>query len=154
MARVKLEHRIGIQAPAEVIWESLADINGWESWNPLYPRAEGTVKIGTTLNLLLDLPGQKPREIHPVILDWAPYDHIHWRLRLLGGWVNTIRYLEIEALSETGCIFSNGEIFDGWLGGYVANRYRKPIRAGMAAMGEALQLRAEAAWRERQAATT
>ena len=151
---LKLEHRIGIQAPAEVIWESLIDVNGWESWNPLYPRAEGTIRIGNTLNLTLDLPGRAPQEIHPVILDWAPNDHIHWRLSLMGGLVKTIRYLELEALSETGCIFSNGEIFDGWLGGYVAKRYRKTIRAGMAAMGEALQRRAEAAWRDRQPLTT
>jgi hypothetical protein len=151
---VKLEHRIGIQAPAEVIWESLVDIGSWESWNPLYPRAEGTVRIGNTLNLLLELPGQKPRQIQPVILDWAPEDHIHWRLKLMGGWVKTIRYLEIEALSETGCIFSNGEIFDGLLGPSIAKRHRRAIRSGFAALGEALQLRAEAAWRERQAATT
>ena len=31
----KIEHRIGIQAPADVIWEILADIPGWEAWNPL-----------------------------------------------------------------------------------------------------------------------
>jgi hypothetical protein len=68
--------------------------------------------------------------------------------------VKTIRYLEIEILSETGCIFSNGEIFEGMLGPTVAKRYRRQLRAAMASMGEALQLRAEAAWRERQAATT
>jgi len=151
---VKLEHRIGIQAPAEIIWESLVDIGSWESWNPLYPRAEGTVRIGNTLNLTVNIPGQAPRHIQPRILDWAPADHIHWRLSLMGGWIKTVRYLEIEALSETGCIFSNGEIFDGLLGSMVANRYRRQLRAAMASMGEALQLRAEAAWRERQAATT
>lgn len=151
---VKLEHRIGIQAPAEVIWESLVDVNNWESWNPLYPRAEGTVRIGNTLNLTVNIPGQEPRHIQPRILDWAPEDHIHWRLSLMGGLVKTIRYLEIEALSETGCIFSNGEIFDGLLGPTVARRYRRQLRAAMASMGEALQLRAEAAWRERRAATT
>ena len=40
---VKLEHRIGVQAPAEVIWESLFDVPGWEGWNPLYPRAAGVI---------------------------------------------------------------------------------------------------------------
>ena len=151
---VKLEHRIGIQAPAEVIWESLVDVNNWESWNPLYPRAEGIVRIGNTLNLTVNIPGQEPRHIQPRILDWAPEDHIHWRLSLMGGWIKTIRYLEIEILSETGCIFSNGEIFEGMLGPTVAKRYRRQLRAARASMGEALQLRAEAAWRERQAATT
>lgn len=151
---MKLEHRIGIQAPAEVIWESLSDIPGWEAWNPLYPKAAGEVRIGNVLELDLHLPGQKPQAIRPVVLDWAPFDHIHWTLRLNRGLVKTVRYLEIEALTETGCIFSNGEIFSGWLGPSVANRLRKPIRSGFAALGEALRDRAEATWRERQGITT
>ena len=151
---VKLEHRIGVQAPAEVIWESLFDVPGWEAWNPLYPRAAGTIRIGSTLSLDLALPGQPPQSITPTVLDWAPEDHIHWTTRSQFGLVKTIRYLEIEALSETGCIFSNGEIYDGYLGPRVANRNRRAIRAGFAAMGEALQQRAEAAWRARQGVTT
>jgi len=151
---VKLEHRIGVQAPAEVIWESLFDVPGWESWNPLYPRAAGVVRIGSTLSLDLAMPGLPVEAITPTILDWAPDDHIHWTTRSRWGLTKTIRYIEIEALSETGCIFSNGEIYEGFLGERYAQKNRRAIRAGFAAMGEALQQRAEAAWRARQAATT
>lgn len=154
MARAKLEHRIGVQAPAEVIWESLFDVASWAEWNPLYPRAEGVIRIGTALNLTLQLPGRPAQEIKPVILDWAPNDHIHWKLKLMGGLVQTTRYIEIETLSETGCIFSNGEIFDGLLASTVVKQHGRAIRAGFTAMGEALRERAEATWRERQGATT
>ena len=151
---VKLEHRIGVQAPAEVIWESLFDVSGWESWNPIYPRAEGRIRIGSALDLDLALPGLAPRQIRPVILDWAPADHIHWTTKSTYGLMRTLRYIEIEALSETGCIFSNGELYDGMLGERFAARNRRAIRAGFAAMGEAVQHRAEAAWREQQSVTT
>jgi hypothetical protein len=150
----KLEHRIGVQAPAEVIWESLIDVASWPQWNPLYPKAQGVVRIGNTLDLTLQLPGRPAQEIRPVILDWVPNDHIHWKLKLMGGLVKTIRYIEIEALSETGCIFSNGEIFDGWLASSVIKQHGRAIKAGFASMGEALRARAEAAWRERQGITT
>jgi hypothetical protein len=43
---IKIEHRIGIAAPAEVIWEILADVPGWEAWNPLYTKASGVIRIG------------------------------------------------------------------------------------------------------------
>ena len=151
---VKLEHRIGIQAPAEVIWESLINVEGWEAWNPLYPRAAGVVRIGSTLSLDLALPDRPVETITPTILDWAPEDHIHWTTRSRWGLTKTIRYIEIEALSETGCIFSNGEIYRGYLGERYARSNRRAIRAGFASMGEAVQRRAEAAWRERQAVTT
>lgn len=151
---IKLEHRIGVQAPAEVIWESLIDVEAWPAWSQLYLRAAGIVRIGNTLSLDLALPGHPVQAITPTILDWAPEDHIHWTTRGQFGLTKTIRYLEIEALSETGCIFSNGEIYEGYLGERYAQKNRRAIRAGFAAMGEALQHRAEAAWRERQAVTT
>ena len=151
---VKLEHRIGVQAPAEVIWESLFDVEGWAAWNPLYPRAAGVIRIGSTLSLDMALPGQAPQTVTPTILDWAPEDHVHWTTKSQYGLMKTIRYLELEPLSETGCIFSNGEIYDGYFGPSYAGRNRRALRAGFAAMGEALQQRAEAAWRERQGVTT
>lgn len=154
MARAKLEHRIGVQAPADVIWESLVELSTWPEWNPLYPKAAGVVRIGNVLDLTLQLPGRPAQEIKPTVLDWVPNDHIHWRLKLMGGLVKTIRYLEIEPLSETGCIFSNGEVFDGLLAPMVIKQHGRAIRGGFASMGEALRERAEAAWRERQGLTT
>ncbi|HYG27195.1 MAG TPA: SRPBCC domain-containing protein [Caulobacteraceae bacterium] len=150
----KLEHRIGVQAPADLIWESLIDVPGWPRWNPLYPKADGVVRIGNVLDLTLQLPGRPAQQIKPVILDWVPNELIHWKLKLMGGLVKTTRYIEIEALSETGCIFSNGEMFDGWLASSVVKQHGRAIRAGFASMGEALRARAEATWRERQGITT
>ncbi len=150
---VRIEHRIGVQAPAEAIWAVISDIAAWKDWNPLYPRAEGSLRIGATLDLDLALPGQPTRAINPVILDWVPNDQIHWRLSMLGGLVRTIRYIEIEILTETGCIFSNGEVFSGYLGPTVAKRMRPAIRQGFAAMGEAVKARAEGAFERGERST-
>ena len=152
--RVKIEHRLGIAAPAEAIWAAIADIAAWPSWNPLYPKAEGVLRIGAPLVLEVALPGQKRRIIRPTVSDWVPNEQILWKLSLLGGLIKSIRYLEIEQLTESGCIFSNGEMFDGPLGPTVARRMRGPIRAGFAAMGEAVKARTLAAWRPAQASPT
>ena len=42
-----------------------------------------------------------------------PDEQILWRSTALGGFVKRLRFLELEALSETGCIFSNGELWEG-----------------------------------------
>lgn len=147
---VKLERRIGIQAPDEIVWEILSDIPGWADWNPIYPRAEGEIRIGNRWMVELALPGQKPQTIHPVILDWAPYDHIHWRLDILRGWARTVRFLEIEKMGPENVIFSNGEIFDGLMGGMVARRMRRPIIDGFEQMNEVLKQRSEALWTARK----
>lgn len=144
---VKLEHRVGIQAPPEAIWAVIADIEGWSVWNPIYPKAQGALRIGSSLTLELALEGRKPEVIRPVILDWVPNEQIHWRLTIMGGLVRTTRYFEIEKLSDTACIFANGELFDGLLGPTAVRALRAPIRRGFAAMGEAVKARVEATWR-------
>ena len=143
----KIEHRIGVRAPADAIWAVIADIESWPDWNPIYTRAQGALRIGSPLNLEVALPGQRPRSIRPVILDWIPNEQIHWRLNALGGLVKTTRYLEIEPLSDVGCIFAHGEVFDGPLGPAAMRNLRRAIRSGFAAMSEAVKARAEATWR-------
>ena len=143
--RVKLEHRTGVRAPAETIWGVLYDIEAWPRWNPLYTKAAGVIRIGAPLDLEVVLPGQAPRAIRPVVLDWVPNEQILWRLTMLGGLVKSMRYFEIEELAPGSCIFSNGEMFDGLLGPSVAKRMRGPIRAGFQAMGEAVKALAEEA---------
>jgi hypothetical protein len=146
MRGVKIEHRIGVKAPAEAIWAVLADIERWGEWNPLYPRAQGLLKIGGPLTLEVALPERKPQTIRPVILDWIPNEQIHWRLNALGGLVRTVRFLEIEKLTETACIFANGEVFAGPLGSAAVRSLGRPARRGFAAMGEAVKARTEASW--------
>lgn len=154
MAREKIEHRIGVKASADVIWEIISDLESWAEWNPLYPKASGVLRIGAPLELILALPGKPSRPIRPTVLDWVPREQIHWKDSVMGGIVNTVRYIEIEALSETGCVFSNGEIYVGMLAPQVVASRKRILRQGFAAMGEALRERAEAAWREQAPRST
>jgi hypothetical protein len=147
---IKIEHRTGVQASAEVIWDIVYDLKGWAAWNPLYPKAEGQIRIGEVLTLTVAVPNQPERVIRPKVIDWTPLELIHWKLSLAGGLVRSTRYIEIDALSGESCIFSNGEIFDGLLAPSVVPRMGRDIRRGFEAMGEAVKARAEAAWQSRK----
>ncbi|MEO8112935.1 MAG: SRPBCC domain-containing protein [Phenylobacterium sp.] len=146
---VRIEDRIGVQASAETIWDLIVDLKGWEVWNPLYPKASGQIRIGQPLDLTLVLPGQAPRQIQPVVLEWVPNEQLHWRLSMMGGLVKTVRYLEIEPLAPGSCIVSNGEIFGGLMGPPAIRRMGRTIQRGFREMNEALKARAEAIWAAR-----
>lgn len=147
----RIEDRIGVHAPAEVIWDVIYDLPSWSEWNPTYPRAEGEVKIGNVLTLDLALPGQDRQQIKARVLDWVPNEQLHWELKLLGGLIRTLRYIEISPLVDEGCIVDNGELFSGLMGPSLARRMRGPVRRGFKAMNEALKERAEAVWAKRNA---
>jgi hypothetical protein len=148
-----VEHRIGVQAPAEVVWEVVSDFEGWAQWNPLYRKAEGVMKVGSTLVLEQHLPGQPPTVIQPIVQDWVPYEQLHWRSSRLGGFVTAIRYLEIESMGPANATFSNGELFMGLLLRFVGRDERRRLKAAFTQMGEAVRDRAEAIWSERSTST-
>ena len=151
---IKIEHRIGIPVPPDLIWEILSDVSRWPEWTTIYPKAKGVVGFGEKLSLTLALPGQKPINIEPRIFDWAPNEAIQWRLPIYGGFGRAVHYLEIEVLSDSGCVFSNGEILSGFATRWVQPAMRRSMRAGFTALGEAMEQRALALWRERSAGAT
>ncbi len=141
----RLEERVGIQAPVETVWGLIYDLAGWAAWNPLYVKAEGVIRIGQTLTLTQALPGQPPAAVQPQVLEWVPNEQLHWRLTRMGGLATATHYIEIEKLTETSCIVSNGELIGGFLGGYAFGRTARALRRGLREMNEALKAAAEAA---------
>lgn len=149
-AGLRIEHRVGVQAPAEVIWEILADLSNWEHWNPLYTKASGVIRIGSVLEVTLVLPGQDPQQIRPTVMEWVPNEQLHWKLGMLGGLVRTIRYFEIETLADASCIVTNGEIIGGLLGPTLGKRLARSVYRAFVGMNDALKVRAEETWQARK----
>jgi hypothetical protein len=147
---VRIEDRIGIQAPAEVIWEIVYDLERWSEWNPTYPHAEGEIRIGQLITAKLALPDQPVQELKPKILDWVPNQQLHWQLSFMGGMIRTLRYIEIEPLADHGCVVDNGEIFGGLMGPSLGRRMGRTVQRGFKAMNEALKDRAETIWATRR----
>jgi len=147
---LRIEHRIGVAAPAQVIWDLVFEVEGWPRWNPMYPEAKGRIAIGDTLQLTERFEGWKTRQVQPVIVDWEPNNQIVWRAG--GMFARCVRYIEIEALSETGCIFANGAFFHGLMGEAEAKTHRRAIQGAYEGFGQAVKRIAEERWKERAAA--
>ena len=140
---IRIEHRIGIAAPARRIWSILAELDAWSEWNPYNPEIIGRLSIGGTLEVVEALEGEAPRRGQVTVPEWTPDSQLIWREKR-GFLARSMRYFEIEPLSETGCIAANGEIFEGWRGEDWAAARRARLRAAYEAVNLALKARAEA----------
>ena len=145
-----VEFRTGVQAPAEIVWEVIADFAAWKDWNPVHPRLEGEMRIGTPLRFDLVLGDEPAKPVEAVVQDWVPFEQLHWRTKRLRGFVTAIRYLEIENMGPSNSTFSNGELFMGPLVRWVSRDERRKLRAAYTRMGEAVRDHAEALWSQRQ----
>ena len=140
---IRIEHRIGIAAPAARIWSCLADLDSWGEWNTLNPEVSGRLAIGGTLEIVETLQGEAARRNQVIVPDWIPETQLIWTDKR-GFLAKSTRYFEIEALTETGCIVANGEIFEGWRGEDWAAARQGRLRAAYEAVNVALKARAEA----------
>jgi hypothetical protein len=153
MPQVRIEHRIGVAAPAEVIWEVISDLERWADWNPSYAYAAGRLSIGAPLSLEATWPDMKPRRHEGTIIDWVPDTQLLWQEKA-GFMASALRYVEIDKLSETGCILASGEILEGFGVRYLSGRRKRSAYRAFEAMDEAIKARAEALWRDRSQAPT
>lgn len=147
MPTVRIENRLGVAAPAHVVWEAMADLERWGEWNPSYAKAAGRMAIGAQITLDATFPDVAPERTVGTIVDWVPDAQLLWK-RKRGFMASSLRYVEIDKLSDHGCILANGEIIEGFGARFVPGRERRAAYRAFEAMNEALKVRAEAMWRE------
>ena len=138
----RIENRVGIRAPAERIWEIIAELDAWREWNPVFVEARGAISIGGELSLVEQIEDRPPREVQARIVDWVPNTQLIWAERR-GFLSRSMRYIEIEELQPGSCIVANGEMFAGFLGEGYGDKHRPVLRRACEALGHALRQRAE-----------
>jgi hypothetical protein len=141
----RIQQKVGVQAPATQVWDVVSDLDHWNRWNPLYTEAEGKLSIGAPLRLKRVLPSDGQRVIEARIVDWVPDSQLIWS-RKVGFMATSLSYIELEVLSEEGCVLAIGEIFNGMGADLLPKPLRRDLRNGFLAMCEAAKARAELSW--------
>lgn len=138
----RIESRIGVRADAETIWNLIADLPGWDRWNPHETDVAGAIGYGGEIRLTERLPDLPERAVTGRVGDWQPLAQLIWTEKR--GWLfNVVRYFEIEELAPGSCIVSNGIIFSGLRGEMFHDRHRKTIKAAYGEISERLRKLAE-----------
>lgn len=143
METARIERRIGVRASTHRIWELIADLPGWDRWNPAETSVEGTIAYGGSIALTESIPGLPERRAEARVGEWQPLAQLVW-VEKRGLWFNSLRYFEIEELEPGSCIFANGFIFSGLRGEMHFDRHRKALRTTVDSIAESLKTAAEA----------
>lgn len=140
----RIERRIGVRATPDQIWDLIADLPGWDRWNPVETRLEGAIAFGAEIALTERIGDLPERRAAMRVGEWQPYSQLVWA-ESRGLWFRSMRYFEIEPLEQPGsCIVANGFIFSGLRGEMFFDRHRKHLRHAVDSVAEAWKAAAEA----------
>jgi len=140
----RIERRIGVRATPDRIWELIADLPGWDRWNPVETSLEGTIAFGGLITLTERIEGLPDRAASTRVGDWQPYSQLVWA-EPRGLWFRTVRYFEIQPLDNpASCIVANGFVFSGLRGEMFFDKHRARLRHAVDAVAEGWKAAAEA----------
>ena len=139
----RIERRIGVRATPDQIWALIADLPGWNRWNPGETGLEGSIAFGGQIALTETIEGLSERRATTRVGDWQPYSQLVWAENR-GLWFRSLRYFEIEPLENPdSCIVANGFIFSGLRGEMFFDRNRRHLRRAVDGVAEAWKAAAE-----------
>jgi hypothetical protein len=135
---------IDIAAPAERVWDILADFDSYETWNPFIQNASGLPIRDQTLKVQMKLPGSVSIRLRPRVLTVEPERELRWKGRfLIPGLFDGEHSFRIESLPDGTSRLSQSEDFSGILVPFLGKEFYSKTRLGFEFMNEALKLRAE-----------
>lgn len=135
---------IDIDAPPERVWQVLADLPAYSSWNPMIRNASGDLVEGSRLDLRFEPEGRKPRRFRPRLLVVSPPAELRW----LGnpgvpGIFMSEHYFRLEPDGRSACLLHHNMLFRGLVTPLVRKRSKTAIMGPFDEMNRALKERAE-----------
>jgi hypothetical protein len=140
-----------IAAPAEIVWQVLADLDAYVEWNPFCPYAETDRVVGHPIVLYVDFalhwPPRERKRLQrqvEIVSHFSPGEMLGWTTTVIHDQVFHAQRLQwVVALGERRCRYMNEETFSGPLAWLVNKLYGAKVQRGFEATATALVKRAE-----------
>lgn len=128
----ELTTELSLEAPVARIWELLSDFALYPEWNPLFPKAKGSMNVGESFELDVQLPGIDRFAIRPTMEAVEQESRICWQSSMVSKGV--LRWtFAIELIpDQSGKLrFVQRSEFKGVLAPLFAFAMTKPVAEGM-----------------------
>jgi hypothetical protein len=133
---------VDIDAPAETVWDVLADFGRYPEWNPR-TRIEGVAESGARLRVSPAPDAPRMPTFRPAVRR-ADGRELRWLGHLyVRGLFDGDHRFRIEAVDDDRSRLVQSERFAGLLAGPILRRYGRDTEEGFAAVNAALKERAE-----------
>ncbi|MFI6865740.1 SRPBCC domain-containing protein [Nocardia sp. NPDC050406] len=140
-----IDKSVEVDAPAELVWRVLTDVDRYGEWNPFCISCSTTLEPGTPIDMEVRLVGPSPRKQREYIHSHTPGREFSYRMKPVPlGTLHSERSHTVTALGAERCRYDSHFELDGWLSPVVTGLLGGALRRGFAEMTDAVKQRAEA----------
>jgi len=133
---------IVINASPHRVWEVFTDLSRFRDWNPFIKEAEGELKTGSQLRMVLQPPDGRRMEFHPKVLSVVSDKEVSWQGHIPGVFTGE-HHFSLEAIGEDKTRFRQRSKFTGLATRFIGNSFVEGGRRGFEAMEQALKSQVE-----------
>jgi len=141
---LRIDHTHDVEAPAELVWEVLTDLDAYPEWNPFVVSASSTLEVGAAMDMrvrVLPFMTQRQREwvrsVEPGI------GFCYGLAPVAGGALRSERCHRVTALGPGRARYASRFAIEGWLAGVVKGLLGGALRRGFGEMSAAVKSRSE-----------
>lgn len=128
-----------IDAAPEEVFRVLADFDRYPEWNAFTERVVTRRIVGGSVELHVNLPGDKKRIMNERFTGYVEGRRMSWGLKLgFGMLLDCDRVQEVEALPDGRTRYVTYEDFKGLLGPLIVLLYGEPVRRGFELCADSL----------------
>ncbi|MRI33972.1 hypothetical protein EOPP23_13330 [Endozoicomonas sp. OPT23] len=102
---------IVINAPVELVWDILVNLEEYHKWNPFCPEAKSTLEIGSPIVMKVKL-GEYMTDQTEYVTEVKPYKSLSWRTEI-NGISDGHRTQTLEKVDGNSCSYLSVDRFSG-----------------------------------------
>ncbi|MEV6773450.1 SRPBCC domain-containing protein [Nocardia sp. NPDC051030] len=139
-----IDNTVEIEAPAELVWQVLTDVDNYGEWNPFVPECKTTLEPGTPIDMQVRLVGPKPRAQREYIKTHTPGSEFSYGMKPAPlGLLSSIRQHTLTPLGDGRTRYESHFQLNGPLSVVVGGLMSKALHKGFNGMTDGLKQRAE-----------
>ena len=136
--------RVQIDAPIDLVWSVLTEVEKYGEWNPFTPRVQTDFKIGSPAHLRVRM-GPTKMKITETVCAFEKPRLIAWTKTFGARWfLVAVRQQILEPVDEASCTYHNTDRLTGLMAPVVLLLNGSYMRRGFNDVGEGLKRYAEA----------
>ena len=146
----RIENALEIEAPPELVWEVLTDLERYQEWNPFVPHAQCSFVVGEPIDMRVHIFASFAQPQRETVFEFVPAERFCYGVpasRL--GHLRSSRCHILRPGNDSQTRYRSEFELAGWLAPLVRLLLGRRMRHGFGAMADGLKKRAEQLQRER-----